>query len=89
MMDLFAKGIDDNIGTVEDSVENVSRSVAGSFSADVGYNLPDIAGYAADLSATMTANATTEIIVPLSIDGREIARASAWYMNEQLAWEAR
>ena len=89
MMQLYAKGIDDNIGLVEDSVTEVSRTLAGSFTADVGYNLPDIAGYAADLSATMTANATTEIIVPLSIDGREIARASAWYMNEQLAWEAR
>lgn len=89
MMDLFAKGIDDNVGVVEDSVENVSKSIAGSFSADVGYNLPDIAGYAADLSAQMTATAQTEIIVPLTIDGREIARASAWYMNEQLAWEAR
>ena len=89
MMDLYAKGINDNVGKVEDSVSNVAKRVAGSFTADVGYNMPDIAGYAADLSATMTATASTEIIVPLSIDGREVARASAWYMNEQLAWEAR
>ncbi len=27
------------------------------------------------------------IVVPLSIDGREIARATAWSMGEQLAWE--
>ena len=89
MMDLYAKGINDNMDRVEDSVTNVAKTVAGTFTADVGYNLPDIAGYAADLSATMTATASTEIIVPLSIDGREVARASAWYMNEQLAWEAR
>lgn len=89
MMDLFSKGIDENIGKVEGSVENVSKSVAGSFVADVGYNLPDIKGYAADLTASMTASAATEIIIPLNVDGREIARASAWYMNEQLAWEAR
>lgn len=89
MMDLYAKGIDDNIGKVEDSVTDVAKTIAGSFTADVGYNMPDIAGYAADLSAMMTATASTEIIVPLSVDGREIARASAWYMNEQLAWEAR
>lgn len=89
MMDLYAKGIDDNIGKVEDSVTDVAKTIAGSFTADVGYNMPDIAGYAADLSAMITASASTEIIVPLSIDGREIARASAWYMNEQLAWEAR
>lgn len=89
MMDLYAKGIDDNIGVVEDSVTNVAKTISGSFTADVGYNLPDIAGYAADLSASMTASSATEIIVPLTVDGREIARASAWYMNEQLAWEAR
>ena len=53
------------------------------------YNLPDISGYAADLSASMTASAATEIIVPVNINGREVARASAWFMNEQLAWEAR
>ena len=89
MLDLYAKGIDDNIDTVEDSVENVAKTVAGTFSADIGYNMPDIAGYAADLSAMITASSSTEIIVPLNVDGREIARASAWYMNEQLAWEAR
>jgi phage-related protein len=89
MMDLYAKGIDDNIDKVESSVEDVSRTVAGSFTADVGYNLPDIAGYAADLSAAITAQASTEIVVPISIDGREVARATAWYTNEQLAWEAR
>ena len=89
MMELFSQGIDDNIGLVENSVENVSRTIAGSFTADVGYNFPDIAGYAADLTASMTASASTEIIVPVNINGREIARASAWYMNEQLAWEAR
>lgn len=89
MMDLYAKGINDNVGKVEDSVSSVAKKVAGSFTADVGYNMPDIAGYASDLSAMMTATASTEIIVPLSIDGREVARASAWYMNEQLAWEAR
>ena len=29
------------------------------------------------------------IEVPVSIDGREVARATAWYMGEQLAWEER
>lgn len=89
MMDLYAKGIRDNIGKVEDSVDDVGRTVAESFTADIGYNLPDISGYAADLSASITAQASTEIVVPLNIDGREVARATAWYTNEQLAWEAR
>ena len=89
MMDLYAKGIRDNTSEVEDTVADVSRRVSEAFTTDVSYNLPDISGYAADLSAAITATSSTSIIVPLSIDGREIARASAWYMNEQLAWEAR
>lgn len=87
MMELYAKGIDDNIDLVKNSLSDVATSIAGTL--DVGYNLPDIAGYAADLAANITASSATEIVVPLSVDGREIARASAWYMNEQLAWEAR
>lgn len=89
MMDLYAKGIRDNLGKVEGSVEDVSRTVSESFTADIGYNLPDIAGYAADLSASITAQASTSIEIPLYLDGREIARGTAWYMSEQLAWEAR
>lgn len=89
MMNLFAKGIDDNTDVVEDSAKNVSKVVNGAFTTDIGYNLPDITGYAQDLTASMTSTSSTEIIVPLSVNGREIARASAWYMNEQLAWEAR
>lgn len=30
-----------------------------------------------------------QITVPVTIDGREVARATAWYMSEQLAWEER
>lgn len=89
MMDLFATGIDDNIGEVEDSVEDVSRVLAGGFMADVNYNLPDLQRYAQDLGASVTAMGTAQITVPISIDGREVARATAWYTNEQLAWEAR
>lgn len=42
---------------------------------------PDIAGTAE--------NKVTRIEVPVSIDGREVARVSAWYMGEQLSWEER
>lgn len=38
------------------------------------------------LQATGTTGGTT-IVVPLTLDGREIARATAWSMGEQLAWE--
>lgn len=43
-----------------------------------------------DVSFNMTASgrmADMTIVVPLTLDGREIARATAWSMGEQLAWE--
>ena len=89
MVDLYAKGIEDNAYKVTDAVEDLAGDVAMGFISDVNYNVPDIAGYARDLSASITGTGSTRIEVPVVIDGREVARASAWYMGEQLAWEAR
>ena len=47
-----------------------------SFERDISYNL-SATGSMADMT----------IVVPLSLDGREIARATAWSMGQQLAWE--
>ena len=89
MVDLFAEGIDQNAQKVTDAVEGLAGDVAMGFNSDINYNVPDLAGYAADLSASITGTGKTCIEVPVVIDGREVARASAWYMGEQLAWEAR
>ncbi|MBO5971353.1 MAG: phage tail tape measure protein [Clostridia bacterium] len=89
----IAEGIDetadDATKSAESMVDQVMRTVNGSFNTDINFNMPDIAGYAKDLSASMTQTNNIQIEVPLTVDGREIARASAWYMNEQLAWESR
>ena len=89
MMDLFAKGIDENAQKVENAVSGIAGDVAMGFTSDINYRVPDLAGYASDLSASITGTGRTQIEVPVILDGREIARASAWYMGEQLAWEAR
>lgn len=89
MVDLFAQGIDDNAKKVQDSVEALAGDIAMGFDSDINYNVPDISGYAKDLTASITGSGQTLIEVPVVIDGREVARASAWYMGEQLAWEAR
>lgn len=87
----LAVGIEDNADEAADSARNVSRRVLGEFSADVNYNMPDVREAAKALTADMTASAKmgAQITVPVSIDGREVARATAWYMGEQLAWEER
>ena len=56
-----------------DDYEGLSR---GRFEQDVSYNL-----------ATAGTMGDTTIEVPLYLDGREVARATAWNMGEQLAWE--
>lgn len=87
----LAVGLEDNADEAADSARNVSRRVLGEFSADVNYNMPDVREAAKALTADMTASAKmgAQITVPVSIDGREVARAIAWYTGEQLAWEER
>ena len=55
---------------------NMPAMSAASFERDVSFNL-SASGRMADMM----------IIVPLTLDGREIARATAWSMGQQLAWE--
>ena len=53
--------------------------------------IPDVRRIAKDLTTNISGplGGSTRIEVPVVIDGREVARASAWYMGEQLAWEER
>ena len=80
-----AVGIEDGSDLVTGSMDRMVRD----FTADVTYDVPRLSDYASNLGAAITASASTEITVPLIVDGREMARATAWYTNEQLAWEAR
>lgn len=79
----MALGITENAGMVTDAVRGVSENLT------MDVSLPDVSGIGADIGASISASASTEINVPVILDGREIARATAWYVNEQLAWEAR
>lgn len=78
-----AEGIDDGMSEIDKSVELMGRTLT----ADVV--LPDVSGWAGSLGAAFNASSSTAITVVSELDGREIARGTAWYMNEQLAWEAR
>lgn len=42
--------------------------------------------YGAD-TGSQSPNGKYQIVVPVNVDGREIARATAEYMDEQIAWE--
>lgn len=84
-------GLKEGIPEIDKGASMVSRRLLGSFSADVDYNLPDLRETAKSLSASISSTSVggARIEVPVSIDGREVARATAWYMGEQLAWEER
>jgi phage-related protein len=85
----IAEGIEDGSDDLDQSIEGMSTRMLRDITTDVNYNLPDMGDYAAQLGASINASASTQINVPLIVDGREIARATAWYTNQQLAWEAR
>ena len=60
---------------------------------NIDYKLPDIGSASRDMSASLMSSLSSTVSriieVPLNIDAREIARATAWDMGEQLAWEQR
>ena len=78
-----AEGIDDGMSDISKSVELMGRTLT----ADVV--LPDVSGWAGSLGAAFSASSSQQITVVSELDGREIARGTAVFMNEQLAWEAR
>lgn len=86
-----AEGVEASASEVVASAKDVSGLLVRSFTADVKYDLPNMDEAARNLTAGISASVSggTSIEVPLYLDGREIARASAWYMGEQLAWEER
>jgi phage-related protein len=87
-----AEGMIENADVVEEASQEVARKAMDA-QMSVDYSLPDIDSASRDMSASITgsfAQSVSRIIeVPLNIDAREIARATAWDMGEQLAWEAR
>lgn len=84
----MAEGMEEAPG-IDSASKELSKHALSSLTADVNYNLPDVAGYAKSLSAEFTPSyrASTAITVPLYLDGREVARATAWWTGEQLSWE--
>lgn len=87
-----AEGIIDNSKIVEDAAAEVSEKALDA-SMNVNYDLPNTQSVSQDIGASFTsrvAQTVNRVIeVPLNISGREIARATAWDMGEQLAWESR
>lgn len=75
--------------TAAEAAGDLGRRAIRSLTADVSYNVPEVSSFAKSLSADFVGGyrANTEITVPLYMDGREVARATAWWTGEQLSWE--
>lgn len=79
----MAEGFEDEEATLTRTVNTVAGNMFDAAAAGLSNgDLERSVSY--NLSAS---SAGTTIIVPLTLDGREIARATAWSMGEQLAWE--
>lgn len=87
-----AKGMIENADIVEDASKEVAERALDA-QMNVDYDLPDIDSASRNMSANLASSFTSTVSriieVPLTIDSREIARATAWDMGEQLAWEMR
>lgn len=74
----MAQGITNKAYMVTDAVEDISGGLA-STAQDLTANIGQDFSY----------HGTTSIEVPVNLDGREIARGTAVYTDQQLAWESR
>lgn len=81
-------GFEDSMDKAEKTVSRRMLDLVGT--ANVSLNAPDMDSVSRNISGFLgnfSASQNAQILVPLSIDGREIARASAWWTGEQLSWE--
>ena len=77
------KGFEDQQASLIRTVHNVFDTVP-----DAALDAVSSADIERSISYQMTGSTpNTQITIPLFLDGREIARATAWSMGEQLAWE--
>ena len=83
-------GLEGMIGKLDRSTrESVNVTVQGGKGTEIDYDRLGRATADALINAVMRAGGRekTVVEVPVYIDGREVARASADYMGEQMDWE--
>ena len=76
----------------EDGEQDLTRTVTNIYSGMLQAATPAAATSAGAMESAVSYNLSATggqsmIVVPLYLDGREIARATAWSMGQQLAWE--
>ena len=81
------KGFEDEEANLTRTVHDVFDTVPETAMEATRYNTAE---FEKNVSYNVTASGNVggqQITIPLFLDGREIARATAWTMGEQLAWE--
>lgn len=81
------KGFEDEEANLTRTVHDVFDTVPETAMDATRYNTAE---FEKNVSYNVTASGNVggqQITIPLFLDGREIARATAWTMGEQLAWE--
>ena len=81
------EGFEEGETDLEQTVHHVYDTMLNAAGGDTSVSRSS-AEQAVSYSLTATGRSPDmTIVVPLTLDGREIARATAWQMGEQLAWE--
>lgn len=78
-------GLEDEAPDMYRTIHNVYEPITGV--AEDAITTSDIERNISYKLSLLGSTGGTQITVPVNLDGREIARATAWSMGEQLAWE--
>ena len=87
--EMSVEGMEEGFEEGEDDLNRKVTSIyTGMLNAAGGENVTSAGAMESAVSYNLSATGgQTQIVVPLFLDGREIARATAWSMGQQLAWE--
>lgn len=84
------QGIDESFDDVNALMKDKSAKLIESAQLDITGTVPNAADLAQNVGLNFASQSGDKTInVPVYLNGREIARATAWDMGEQLAWEGR
>lgn len=81
--EIFVNVVKGSTKGLDEEFPNLERNVSSRFSGLIG-NAESAVNPAASINGT--ASGMIQIEVPLTIDGREVARATAFYTGEQMSW---
>ncbi|HIW40633.1 MAG TPA: tape measure protein [Candidatus Mediterraneibacter vanvlietii] len=84
----WEEGFDQSFDSIDSLIKNRSSKFLADANMNVTENLPRLDDYSRSIEIKGNPGKNPIVINVVSeLDGREVARGTAWYMGEQLSWE--